>query len=88
MATDAIRHYIGRRVVLSYCNGQRAAANGELSDFSEILIGDFSPERATRKLRKALCDSTITIFNVETKSDYYRMPLWDFIRQAETIQEG
>lgn len=86
MATEAIRHYIGRRVVLSYCNGQRAAENGEYVDFSEVLIGDFTPDRATRKLRKALCDSSITIWNVETKSDYYRMPLWDFIRNAEIIQ--
>lgn len=86
MATEAIRHYIGRRVVLSYCNGQRAAENGELVDYSEILIGDFDPLRATKKLRKALCDYTITIWNVETESKYYRMPLWEFIEHAEIIQ--
>ena len=76
------RRRIGRTIALSRCSGQMLA-DGEFFDVYEELPGYFTPERATRKLRRELGDETITINNVEIETHYYSMPLEDFMIHAE-----
>lgn len=76
---------IGRRIVTTCCHGQMLDNNGEFSDFTAQLVGDYSPERATRALRREYKDSTITINNVDKTSAYYKMRLDEFMRAAKRI---
>lgn len=76
------RRRIGRTIALSRCSGQMLK-DGEFFDVCEELPGRYTPERATRKLRRELGDETITINHVETETHYYSMPLEDFMIHAE-----
>lgn len=76
------RRRIGRTIALSRCSGQMLK-DGEFFDVYEELPGRYTPERATRKLRRELGDETITINHVETETHYYSMPLEDFMIHAE-----
>lgn len=76
------RQRIGRTIALSRCSGQMLK-DGEFFDVYEELPGRYTPERATRKLRRELGDVTITINHVETETHYYSMPLEDFMIHAE-----
>ena len=76
------RKRIGRTIVLSRCSGQMIK-DGEFFDVYEELPGHFTPERATRKLRRELGDETITINHVETETHYYSMPLEDFMNHSD-----
>lgn len=74
---------IGRRIATTRCHGQILDTNGEFSDFTAQLVGDYSAERATRALRREYKDSTITINNVEKTSTYYKMRLDEFMKAAK-----
>lgn len=76
------RKRIGRTIALSRCSGQMLK-DGEFFDVCEELPGRFTPERATRKLRRELNDESITINHVEIESHYYSMTLEDFMTHAE-----
>ena len=76
------RRRIGRTIALSRCSWQMLK-DGEFFDVYEELPGRYTPERATRKLRRELGDETITINHVETETHYYSMPLEDFMIHAE-----
>ena len=74
------RKRIGRTIALSRCSGQMLK-DGEFFDVYEELPGRFTPERATRKLRRELGDETIN--HVETETHYYSMTLEDFMIHAD-----
>lgn len=76
------RKRIGRTIALSRCSG-KMLKDGEFFDVYEELPGRFTPERATRKLRRELGDETITINHIEIEKHYYSMTLEDFITHAE-----
>lgn len=76
------RQRIGRTIALSRCSGQMVH-DGEFFDVCEELPGRYTPERATRKLRRELGDESITINHVEIESHYYSMKLEDFMTNAE-----
>lgn len=76
------RKRIGRTIALSRCSGQMVHG-GEFFDVYEELPGRFTPERATRKLRRELNDESITINHVEIESHYYSMTLEEFMAHAE-----
>lgn len=76
------RKRVGRTIALSKCSGQMLK-DGEFFDVYEELIGRYTPERATRKLRRELGDETITINHVETETHYYSMPIEDFMIHAD-----
>lgn len=76
------RKRIGRTIALSRCSGQMVC-DGEFFDVYEELPGRFTPERATRKLRRELNDESITINHVEIESHYYSMTLEEFMTHAE-----
>lgn len=87
MPLDESRRYIGRRVSLSWCVGTRKPPNGEREEFTAVLVGEFTPERATRKLSKGMHDPSIVIDSVEFESNYYRMDLYKFMELAEIIKK-
>lgn len=76
------RRRIGRTIALSRCSGQMLK-DGEFFDVYEELPGRFTPERATRKLRRELNDESITINHVEIELHYYSMSLEEFMTHAE-----
>ena len=76
------RKRIGRTIALSRCSGQKVH-DGEFFDVYEELPWRFTPERATRKLRRELNDESITINHVEIESHYYSMTLEEFMTHAE-----
>lgn len=82
--SNAIRHYIGRTITLTDCEGV-TIRNGSVEAIAETLVGDYSPERATRKLRKALKDPNVTISKTDKKTNYYKMDVLEFVRRAERL---
>lgn len=79
----ANRRYIKRSVTLSACTGQRVGELGDFEDYCDILVGEYTPERATRVLRRLHNDQTITILNVEHETGKYVMSIEDFIAYAK-----
>lgn len=79
----ANRRYIKRSVTLSACTGQRIGELGEFEDYCDVLVGDYTPERATRVLRRLHGDQSITILNVEKETAKYAMTIEDFISNAQ-----
>lgn len=79
----ANRRYIKRSVTLSACTGQRIGELGEFEDYCDVLVGDYTPERATRVLRRLHEDQSITILNVEKETAKYSMTIEDFISNAQ-----
>lgn len=79
---------IYRTVTLSACNGQRVNPHtNEFEDYCASLIGDYTPGRASRALRKSTGDDTITILNVETETKKYAMDYETFLAYATEITE-
>lgn len=76
---------VRRTVTLSACIGQRLSELGEFEDYQDILIGDYTPEKATRTLRRIHSDQTITIVRVEQETGTYEMKIEDFIETANRI---
>lgn len=57
--------------------------DGEQVAFKRKLYGNYSnPVKATNTLRKMLGDTFITITDVVTESNYYSVPIEDFIAVA------
>ena len=73
---------VERTVTVTHCHGQYLV-NGEFYDFSADLDGDYTLARAQARLRRDFEDLTITINNIEKETARYRMPLYQFINQAE-----
>lgn len=79
---------IYRTVTLSACNGQRVnPQTNEFVDYYDVLIGDYTPGRASRALRKTTGDDTITILNVKTETKKYAMDYETFLAHATEITE-
>jgi len=79
---------IYRTVTLSACIGQHVnPQTNEFEDYCEVLIGDYTPGRASRALRKSTGDETITILNVETETRKYVMNYETFLAYATEITE-
>lgn len=78
------RASIGRSIVTSHCYGQCVNPDtGEFEDYSEDLRGCYTPERATRQIRKLTQDKTVTINRVEQEKNYYKQDIETFIKHAE-----
>ena len=57
--------------------------DGRQVAFERRLYGNYSdPAKATNTLRKALGDTFITITDVATESNYYSIPIEDFVDAA------
>ena len=76
---------IGRRIKITECNGQRVNEAGEFEDFHVTLFGSYTPERATRRLRREYHDTSITINQVEESSAYHKMDIEKFIAESERV---
>ncbi len=77
---------IGRSFSVSKCEGQRYNyETQEIEDFYVELYGNFTPQRATNKLRKEYKDKTIQIFYVEQDKHYYTMTFDDFIKYGRKV---
>lgn len=78
---------IYRTYTLSACNGQRInSESGEFEDFTDVLVGDYTPPRASRALRRKYKDETITINNIEKETAKYKMDALDFMAHATRIE--
>lgn len=76
------RGLIGRRIKTCHCCGY-TVRDGEQVPFKRKLYGNYSdPVKATNTLRKILGDTFITITDVVTESNYYSIPIEDFIDVA------
>lgn len=79
---------IYRTVTLSVCMGQHVnPLTNEFEDYCEVLIGDYTPGRASRALRKSTGDETITILKVEQDTRKYVMSYETFLAYATEITE-
>lgn len=79
---------IYRTVTLSVCMGQHVnPQTNEFEDYCEALIGDYTPGRASRALRKSTGDETITILKVEQDTRKYVMSYETFLAYATEITE-
>lgn len=81
MAT-ANRRYIKRSVTVSHCVGQCVNGFGEFVDYDSDLTGSYTPDRATRVLRRLTGDQSITIVDVVQETARYSMSIEDFIKHA------
>lgn len=76
------RGRIGRRIQTCHCRGY-TVRDGKQVAFKRKLYGNYSdPAKATNTLRKTLGDTFITITDVATESNYYSMPIEDFVDVA------
>lgn len=79
----ANRRFIKRSVTLSACEGQRVnPATGEFEVYSDVLVGSYTPERATRVIRRLTGDQSVTVTHVEQETALYSMPIEKFIAAA------
>lgn len=77
---------IYRTITYTACNGQHLnTATGEFEDYCDVIIGDYTPARATRYLRRVAGDDSITINNVEQETKKYQMDVQTFIEYAEQV---
>lgn len=73
------RGRIGRRIQTCHCRGY-TVRDGEQVAFKRKLYGSYSdPVKATNTLRQMLGDTFITITDVAVESDYYSIPIDDFV---------
>ena len=78
---------IYRTYTLSACNGQKVNPDtGEFEDFCDVLVGDYTPPRASRTLRRKHGDDTIVINNVEKETAKYKMDALEFMAHATRIE--
>ena len=76
------RALIGRRIQTCQCRGY-TVRDGKQVAFKRKLYGNYSdPAKATNTLRKMLGDTFITITDVVTESNYYLIPIEDFVDVA------
>lgn len=80
---------IGRNVVITYANGVRVnrPIDDQFVDCKFRILGKYSPDRATRYLRRLTGDRTITINTCDYTCDYYQMPLAQFMTFAHKPSE-
>ena len=77
---------IGRAFYWSKCNGQRYNyETQEFEDFAFEVLGNYTPQRATRYAQKKYKDSSITIINVELEKHYHKMSAEKFLQESERI---
>lgn len=77
---------IYRNIVHTSCNGQHVnQETGEFEDYCEVLTGDYTPQRATRVLRRRTGDDSITINSTEKETSKYRMTVDVFMQHAEMV---
>ena len=78
---------IRRTFNLSKCTGSKFNyETEEFEDFYIELTGNYTPKRATNKVRKMLKDNSIQIFNVEIESEMWAISPEDFLKYGERIK--
>jgi hypothetical protein len=85
-AVGGIKKRVGRSMVFTVCDG--SYHNGsDWCDYTDTLLGIWSPERATRYLRKLAHDQTIQIVHTTTFKQYVDMSLTDFWLNANATSD-
>lgn len=77
---------IGRSMRYTLCEGHYYV-NGEPFDYEDVLLGDWTAERATRALRRDMCDESITIIHCTVYKQYCQMDLLDFWLNAKATSD-
>ena len=77
--------FVNRTVKLSKCYGQQVTEYGDFADFYSELEGFYSPQKATRKLRRMFGNQSITINRVEHYECAYRMGTPEFLTYAQCV---
>lgn len=80
------RRKIMRSITFSACLGKRVNEAGEFENYSCVLTGEYTPERATRTLRRLESDQSITIVNVDYDTKKYVMDIEDFVKHATELE--
>lgn len=78
---------IYRTVITTMCSGQQINDHGEFVDFYDEINRDVGIETANRVLRRRYGDESIVINRIEKKTAKYRMPISEFVRWADKIEE-
>lgn len=81
-----ITQRIGRSIVYTVCDGHQYV-NGEPFDFTDTLLGKWTARRATRALRRAHGDESITIVHTTVYKQYCDMDLLDFWLNARATSD-
>lgn len=77
---------IGRKFYWSNCSGQKYNyKTKEIEDFSFIVLGNYTPERATKYAQRFFKDNTILIWNVEIEEHYHKMSAEKFLQESERV---
>ena len=76
-AVGGIKKRVGRSIVFTVCEGS-TCVGGDWQDYTDTLLGEWTPERATRMLRKRERDQTLQIVRTVTYKQYVDMSLLDF----------
>lgn len=80
--------YVSKKITCTACSGVRVnPGTHEFEVFCEIMVGRFTPTQASRKLRRAHSDPTITIRACELETEVYRMPTLQFMALATKVDE-
>lgn len=77
---------IGRTITQTHCKGVRLTDKGFVP-FEDTLYGDYTPQRASKKLRTERGDQTIAIEKCETRKIYCKMSVDNFIKYADEVTE-
>ena len=78
---------IGRSFTISTAIGHRLDPEaGELTDYVVDFVGDYTPARAQKQLRRETGDDTIVICKVEQSTDYYSMSVVKFLENAVKLE--
>lgn len=77
---------IGRAFYWSKCTGHKYNyETGDFEDFSFIVLGNYTPQRATNYAQKKYKDSSILIVNVEIEKHYHKMSAEKFLQESERV---
>ena len=77
---------IGRKFYWSNCSGQRYNyETKEMEDFSFVVLGNYTPQRATGYAQRTFKDNTIIIWNVEIEEHYHKMSAEKFLQESERV---
>lgn len=74
--------YVYRTFDLTKARGKKINKGGKVEEFTVYLVGRYSINTATLKLREGENDPTINIFDVETITKGFKMRNEDFVKHA------
>ena len=79
---------IGRRVYETMCQVLMYDKDNNQVEREVSLLGNINDfERATSKVAKQLGTTRVMVKSMETTSHYYSMPMSEFIKHADTVND-